>query len=145
MAFLARQVMALVATLLTRTMCGVMFPENPKTFGETWEMARGSAQSKADTDFLVRSTFVEDRPDFAWQGYQPVFVRPSYDAKTAEPVLSVAFAPGYVHKNEALDLSQHQMKGKDGHPQPQQIKANLLSSLGETQTDTEPNVRAPPA
>ena len=52
----------------------------PRTFGDAWEMARGSVQSCADTDFLIRS-FVVGRPDFRWHGFEPICVRPQYDGK----------------------------------------------------------------
>jgi hypothetical protein len=83
-----------------------------KTFGEAWEMARGSARSQADTDFLTRSSFVEGKPDFRRQGYQPVFVRPQYDAATTDLVLAAEFAPGCVSEDAvSFDLSQHVVKG----------------------------------
>ena len=30
----------------------------PETFGEAWQMARGSAASQADTDFVIRSSVI---------------------------------------------------------------------------------------
>ena len=85
--------------------------EKPKAFSEVWEIARASAQSKADTDFVIRSSVVEGRPDFTWKGCQPVWVRPTYDAKTADPVLSAVYAPGYVSDGKELDFSKHQVEG----------------------------------
>ena len=32
----------------------------PKTFGEAWQMARGSAKSQEDTDFVIRAVIISD-------------------------------------------------------------------------------------
>ena len=39
------------------------------------------------------------RPDFRWQGFEPICVRPQYNGKTAEVRLPTAFAPGYCDED----------------------------------------------
>jgi len=97
----------------------------PKTFGEAWQMARGSAKSQEDTDFVIRAVNILDneisgltiRDHFddliRWKGYQPVCVRPQYDAVTGDEVLAAAFAPGYVGEEDEVGLSSHTVTGPE--------------------------------